>query len=314
MDEAASVADLGEFGLIERIAAALPPAPEGEVWTGDDAAVLGKPPGEIVVSTDVLVEDIDFAEWASGVDVGWKAVAANASDLAAMGAAPWRAVATLALPPDTTIAFVDELVEGLAEGAAHHQLGLVGGDLSGADQIVLGVTVLGLVDGPAVTRSGAQVGDDIFVTDTLGGARAGLEILEEELESEDHREALVARQLRPEARVDEGRILRRGGATAMIDVSDGLIADLGHLLTASGVGCRVDPDAIPLQEGVPDVSYALFGGEDFELIFTLPAGNGEIAERLGATWIGRVTAEGRLFGDSEFDDLEGMGWDHLRDR
>ena len=316
MSAPGTVAELGEFGLIERIARALPSPPEGEIWSGDDAAVLPRPADDLVVSTDVLVEDVDFSSsWASGTDVGWKAMAANASDLAAMGAHPWRAVAMLALPPTTPIAFVDEVVDGLVAGAAHHSLSLVGGDLSRADEIVLGLTVIGLMDGPAVTRSGARAGDDIYVTGVLGGARAGLDILRGVIEVEaGDRAALVARQLRPTARVEEGIVVRRGGATAMIDVSDGLIADLMHLLDASGLGCTIDPDLVPLASGVPDRSYALFGGEDLELLFTLGEGGGSVAEGVGATRIGTTTREGRSLGGTAFEDLEGVGWDHLRGR
>jgi thiamine-monophosphate kinase len=308
-----TVADLGEFGLIERIRAKLPAAPEGEVWSGDDAAFLARPDGNLVVSTDVLVEHVDFSRgWASGVDVGWKAVASNASDLAAMGARPWRAVATLTLPPTTETAFVDEIAEGLATSSTAHGLALVGGDVSRSEEITLGLTVLGLLDGPPVLRSGARDGDEIYVTGRLGGARLGFDVARGIVESEG-RDALVARQLRPTARVVEGELLRRGGATAMIDVSDGLIADMGHLLDASGLGCRLDPSAIPLDDGVPDLSFGLYGGEDFELLFTLPSGR-EGVEGVGATRIGVTTREGRSLGETSFENLEGAGWDHLRDR
>jgi thiamine-monophosphate kinase len=311
-----TVAELGEFGLIERIARGLPSPPDGEIWSGDDAAVLPRPPGDLVVSTDVLVEDVDFStSWASGADVGWKAVAANLSDLAAMGAFPWRAVATLALPSTTSIEFVDRVIEGIVAAASVHQLGLVGGDISRADKIVLGLTVLGLVEGPVVARSGAREGDGIYVTGRLGGARAGLDILRGASDvSEEHRDALVARQLRPTARVQEGGALRRAGATAMIDVSDGLIADLTHLLDASGLGCRLDPDLVPVDDGVPDPGYALYGGEDLELLFTMPPGREAAAESVGATRIGVSAREGRSLGDIAFEDLEGAGWDHLRGR
>ena len=311
-----TVADLGEFGLIDRITKKLRPAPAGEVWSGDDAAVLSRPEGDVVVSTDVLVEDVDFStSWASGADVGWKAVAVNVSDLAAMGAAPWRAVATLSLPPTTTIELVDDVIDGLVASAEHHGVELVGGDLSRADEIVLGLTVLGVVDGEPVLRSGAREEDGIYVTGTLGGARAGLDILRGVSDAAPKAHAtLVARQLRPTARLAEGAALRRGGATAMIDVSDGLIADLMHLLDASGLGCRLDPGAIPVDAGVPDPSYALYGGEDFELLFTLPGDRTAVAREVGATLLGIATHEGRFLGETAFEALEGAGWDHLRHR
>ena len=315
MSEPRTVADLGEFGLIDRIVERLPRAPEGELWSGDDAAVLTQPEGDVVVSTDVMVEDVDFStEWAAGTDIGWKAVAANVSDLAAMGAEPWRAVATLALPPTTTIELVDGLVEGLAASAQHHGIALVGGDLSRADEIVLGLTVMGVLDGPAVTRAGARDGDEIYVTGVLGGARAGLDVLRGVADfDEGVRDVLVSRQLRPTARVAEGIALRREGATAMIDVSDGLIADLTHLLDASKLGCDIDPALVPIDRGVPDMSYALYGGEDFELLFTLPEG-GRLPMGVEATRIGRATDGGRSLGDQGFEALKGAGWDHLRGR
>ena len=315
MSEPRTVADLGEFGLIDRIVERLPRAPEDELWSGDDAAVLTQPEGDVVVSTDVMVEDVDFStEWAAGTDIGWKAVAANVSDLAAMGAEPWRAVATLALPPTTTIEFVDGLVEGLAASAQHHGIALVGGDLSRADEIVLGLTVMGVLDGPAVTRAGARDGDEIYVTGVLGGARAGLDVLRGVGDfDEDVRDVLVSRQLRPTARVAEGIALRREGATAMIDVSDGLIADLTHLLDASKLGCHIDPALVPIDRGVPDMSYALYGGEDFELLFTLPE-DGSLPTGVEATRIGKATDGGRSLGDQGFEALKGAGWDHLRGR
>jgi thiamine-monophosphate kinase len=328
------VGELGEDSLIERILGRLRQPPEREVWAGDDAAVLRPAAGDLLFTTDVLVEGVDFSwSWCSGRDVGWKAMAVNASDIAAMGGRPGHALATLALPATTSVALVDDIVVGLVESAAAAGVDLVGGDISSARELSLGVALLG-VAGPhgAVTRSGARVGDALCVTGHLGGAAGGLAALREGLLSGDAPglRRLAARQRRPRARTQEGPLLAALGATSMIDVSDGLLLDLLRLMTASGHGCRVDPGLMPLDPDlseiagvlVPEedlVSFAAGGGEDFELLFTIDptrvaAARAELTEHAQVTQIGVVTGQDLRFGDEDIESMEELGWDHLRRR
>jgi thiamine-monophosphate kinase len=327
MTDERKVSDVGEFGLIARAAARFGGAPEGEIWSGDDCAVLQLDGRDVLFTTDVLVQGVDFElGWARGADIGWKAVAVNASDIAAMGGKPARSVATLVVPRSTSLAFVDDLVDGLAEASEEHGAGVVGGDVSRGSEIALGVAMIGVATGAPVLRRGAAAGDAICVTGTLGAAAAGLLVLQGKEAPTDARERLSARQLRPHARIEEGQAIARAGATAMIDISDGLIADLGHLLAASAVGCAVDPGAIPVDPDATEVmgaearELALHGGEDFELLFTIPEGVltaiSDTLEELGtvATVIGEVTDGPKLWGGEELMEIEVAGWDHLRNR
>jgi thiamine-monophosphate kinase len=316
MDQGAErVSDLGEFGLIERFRGKLPPAPAGEIWSGDDAAVV---PGsaQTVITTDVLVEGVDFdLRLGRAQDAGWKAVVANASDVAAMGGRPTYCVAALSLPASTTVATVDGLLDGMIAATGRWGIALVGGDVSEAAQLSLALTLLGSVEVP-VRRAGAGPGDAICVTGALGGAAAGLLALQRGLTG-SAAQAVAARQLRPQARVDEG--LRLGPvATSMIDVSDGFLADLVHLLDASGVGCEVEPGAIPIDAnlndldlGVDPLELALTGGEDFELMATVPpdrlGGIGDVVTRVGT-----ITERERTIGGRSLDGWEHLGWQHLR--
>jgi thiamine-monophosphate kinase len=324
MDER-NVSDVGEFGLIERAAARFGNAPAGEVWSGDDCAVLQLEGRDLLFTTDVLVQGVDFElGWARGVDVGWKAVAINASDIAAMGGMPRRSVATLVLPRRTPLSFVDDLTDGLAEAALSHGVGLVGGDVSRGAEISIGLAMIGVATGAPVLRRGAKPGDAICVTGTLGAAAAGLLVLQGREAPSDARERLSARQLRPHARVEEGRAIALAGASAMIDISDGLIADLGHLLAASVVGCSVDPSTIPIDPDVVEVmgsdapELAFHGGEDFELLFTISNEKVEAVSRTldqfgtRVTRIGAITDGSKIWGGEEWMEIEVAGWDHLR--
>lgn len=308
------VSEVGEFGLIDRFRSKLPAAPDGQIWSGDDAAVV---PGtaRTAFTTDVLVEGVDF-DWALGGpgDAGWKAIAANASDVAAMGGRPTFCVAALGLPPSTEVTVVDGLLDGMVAAARRWGIETVGGDVSEAAQVFLAISMLGSVEKP-VSRSGARIGDAICVTGSLGGAAAGLIALRRGLEGPGIEE-LIARQLRPEARVEEGLRLAEV-ATAMIDVSDGFLADLVHVLDASGLGCDVDPDALPIDAhlsrvdvGVDPRELALTGGEDLELIATVPVER--LAEVEGVvTRVGTIVEAERSIGGRSLDRWERKGWQHL---
>jgi thiamine-monophosphate kinase len=270
--------DVGEFALIDRIAAIARRAgsQRGVVrGIGDDAALLRLRAGEdLAVSTDAVVEDVHFRfDRESPRSIGRRALAAALSDLAAMGARPLGVVAALAAPPSLSVARADGITRGLADGARRWNAPLVGGNVARAKQTVLTLTVLGAVRrGRALLRSAARPGDRIFVTGTLGGTALA-----------------VARAVRgarmraaPEPRLAAGLALARlRQAGACIDVSDGLVADLGHVLRASGVGATIDPARVPrpigfaaacARLGVDPERLALAGGEDYELLFTLRPG------------------------------------------
>ncbi|HEY6943170.1 thiamine-phosphate kinase [Dokdonella sp.] len=324
-----------EFDLIELIRTRCTVArADVRLGIGDDAAVLAVPPGhELAVSTDTLVAGVHFPPGTAACDLGWKALAVNLSDLAAMGATPAWSLLALTLP-DATREFVDGFIDGYAELAAQHGVALVGGDTT-RGPLAIGVTVLGFVaPGRALRRDGAQPGDVVYVTGTLGDAAAGLRCLDRRdahahalfNAPPDTREALVERLNRPTPRIAAGSALR-GVASACIDVSDGLLADLGHIAERSGVGIEIDADALPASSAL----LALFerderlvlqatGGDDYELAFCVPpARAGDVQRDLarlgcGATRIGRVIAgeRVRLF-DRDGSELvpERSGWDHF---
>ncbi|MDQ4057650.1 MAG: thiamine-phosphate kinase [Actinomycetota bacterium] len=326
-DEPGVVGDLGEHALIERVVGKFGSPPTDEVWSGDDTAAFGE---GLLLTTDLMVEDVDFRlSYASGFDVGWKLVAANTSDIAAMGGRPWRAVAGVALRPDTSVEFVDSLAEGLASACREWNIGLVGGDFSSGREISATLALLGRAHerGP-VLRRGAKVGDALCVTGALGGAAGGLLALNGEDAPGAELAALIERQLRPRARVAEGEALA-GLVTAMIDISDGLAVDLGHLTDSSGVGCDVDIALIPVDPGLPRLAstdaaqseaLAITGGEDFELLFTIDEGHlDEAGAALAGTGtrstrIGVITDGPARIGGRDLDEWRAQGWEHLRGR
>lgn len=326
-----TVSDLGERELIERIVARLDAHGEGEILSGDDAAVLAWHSPNMLLTTDLMVERVDFdLAWASGYDIGWKIVAVNASDIAAMGGTPSRAVVTLALSGDTRLDLADEVADGIAAASERFGIVIAGGDVSEGRDLALSLTLVGEPPaGGAVLRSGATVGDVIGVTGPLGGAAVGLIALQGALDEAPF-EAAVTRQLRPEARLDAGRALARAGATAMIDLSDGLAVDLGHLTSASGVGCEVSPSDVPVHQAAsalaardPSVDageIAITGGEDFELLFTIPPaavdGARRALEAAGCELfrIGEITASERLIGGRPLEQWRDQAWQHLRPR
>jgi thiamine-monophosphate kinase len=265
----------GEFALIDRLRERLRARhPDVETGIGDDAAVLA---GGLCVTTDLLVEGVHFRRATTSLeDLGWKALAVNLSDLAAMGASPVAALSALALPPADAWATAEALTDGLDACATAYGLELAGGDVTAGPALVIAVTALGRADRP-VRRDGGRAGDVLAVTGTLGGARAALELLEAGAGADD---ALVARHVRPRPRLDEGRALA-GVAHAMLDLSDGLAGDVARLAAASGLAARIDLDAVPVQPRAEALAaavgrtpgwYAAAGGEDYELLVAGPAG------------------------------------------
>ena len=259
------MAELGEFGLIAELSRWLPPDPRALVGIGDDAAVLAVPDGRVVATTDFLLEGRHFRrDWSSARDVGHKAAARSLADVAAMGGVPTALLVALAAPPDLPVRWARELAAGLAAECArvHPPASVVGGDTARADAVLLAVTALGDLAGrPPVLRGGAVPGDVVAVAGPLGHAAAGLALLSAGLGGGDPSWAsLVTAQLRPAPPYDAGPEAAALGAHAMIDVSDGLLADLGHIADASGVQVDVDSaaawPAAPLPEAARAVQMA----------------------------------------------------------
>lgn len=288
-----------EFELIEKLRERLPEAtPRLVVGSGDDAAVT-MPEGATATSVDAAVEGVHFRRGAGfePADVGAKALATALSDLAAMGAAPGEAYVVLGVPPDAGEEELLGLADGLAEVAVASGVAVAGGDISRSPVLSLAITVVGHALAPEllVTRAGAEPGDLLVLTGELGGAAAGLLLLERpELATAVGAETaanLRHRQLRPTPRLRAGGALAAAGARAMIDLSDGLAGDAGHLAARSQVALAIDASAIPLAKGLAEVAaaagrdpleLAASGGEDYELLAALPAQRlSEAATRIG---------------------------------
>jgi thiamine-monophosphate kinase len=319
--------DVSERDLLTAIRKLLSGAePDVVVHVGDDAAVVRPGSGELVLTTDALVEGTHFdRRTTSARDLGFKAIAVNVSDLAAVAASPRYALCALTLSDDVDAAWTMELFGGMRDGCADYACTLVGGNLARGREVTVAITVTGEVaPGRSVTRGGARPGDLIAVTGTLGGAAAGLRLAMEAPRtwSDDERDA-IRRQFRPDARVGEAHVLARHGARAMIDVSDGLALDLTRLCEASRVGARIELSSVPVHAAA-DLDDALGGGEDYELVATMPdaeavaAATSQLAETFGVslTAVGIIIDEGVVAVglDGREAPLEPKGWDHFRER
>lgn len=326
-----TVGAVGEFGLIARITARLadhpagaaPPRPGVLLGPGDDAAVVAAPDGRVVATTDLLVEGRHFrTDWMSGYDVGRRAAAQNLADIAAMGAVPTALLVGLGCPPTLPVAWAEALADGLRDEAGPVGAAVVGGDVVRTDAIIVAVTALGDLRGRApVTRAGARAGDGVWVAGRLGRSAAGLALLTRaDPHLIDRFAGAVAGYRRPRPPYNAGPVLAGIGATAMIDISDGLLADAGHLADASAVRLELDPNRLPVPEVVAAVRaaladptpYHLVGGEDHALLATLPAGvdGSAYAVRVGVVTAGR----GVGIGEAGLGPVppDGAGFDHFR--
>jgi thiamine-monophosphate kinase len=305
----------GEHEALARLSRILPGPPEGEIWVGDDAAVVEVPAGPplLLLAADTVVAGLDAdLSLTTLADLGWKAMAVNLSDIAAMGGRPAHAlVSVVGLGPDE----LEELYEGITEAAAEFGCPVVGGDLSAGHEVVVSVAITGWADGWPVLRSGAGPGDSIWVTSPLGAAAAGLRLLKEAgpgphaWGAAEH--ALVRAHARPRPALREGLAARQVGATAMIDVSDGLAADLHKLATLSGVGFELT--GVPVAEGAT-VDEALAGGDDYVLVLTTPAGV-EVVEAFLAADVPAPYLIGECVADPKLRRVAGQtlkvaGWEH----
>ncbi|HEX6683552.1 MAG TPA: thiamine-phosphate kinase [Candidatus Limnocylindrales bacterium] len=312
-----SVAQAGEFGLISRVVARLgSPGPAVLIGPGDDAALVAAPDGRVIGSVDLLVEGRHFRrDWAEPFDIGRRAAAANLADIAAMGGTATALLVGLAAPPELDSAWAEELAAGLAEEAALVGASVVGGDTTSGPLIMISVTALGDLDGLApVLRGGASPGDVVALAGRVGYAAAGYTVLSRGFRTP---KLLVDAYRRPEVPYALGPAAARAGATSMIDVSDGLLADLGHIAAASGVNIDISKGHFGVPEqmrdaaralGVDAYQWILAGGDDHALAATFPAGApmpqgwrpiGQVAQGEG------VTVDGKRW-------IGAPGWEHFR--
>ncbi len=317
-----AVGDLSEGAVLARILDRLGPS-EALVGPGDDAAVLAAPDGRVVATTDTLVHGPDFRlAWSTPFDLGWKAAAVNLADVAAMGARPTALLVALAMPDDTRVSVVEGLADGLRAACDALAPGcrVEGGDLTVSDTLTIAVTALGSLDGrEPVLRSGAREGDVVAVAGGLGHAGRGLALLFDRFRDDSGTPVAIGRadltpedsadldaQLRPSPPIALGRVAADAGATALMDVSDGLVLDARRMAAASGVTIELSTDRLGA-----DPSTALAGGEDHALLATFPA-DADLPD--GFVAIGRVTAAGTdaVLIDRRPHDGRG-GWDPYHD-
>lgn len=280
------LAHMGEFRLIARLVSKFHQSDQVLIGPGDDAALVRMPDGDVLVTTDILVEGIHFKrEWSSPLEIGQRVAAQNMADIAAMGGYPTAIVVAVTLPPETELSWVEALAVGIETECAAVGASVVGGDVASGDRVVISMTVLGQRRGnPPVTRAGAKVGDVVAVAGDLGWSAAGLACLQRGHQSPRQ---FVSRFRVPTPPYAAGPIAARAGATAMIDTSDGLLADAGHIAEASGVALDLARAQLaPADElallgrslGQDPFDWVLRGGEDHCLLATFPPGSGLPAE------------------------------------
>ncbi len=333
-----SLKEIGEFGFIDKISRGCLIRPEGVVTAiGDDAAAFhGKAEQLLLVTTDLLVERVHFLRQAtSGFNLGYKALAVNFSDIAAMGGNAREAFVSIGIPDDCPLEFLEDLYRGMQHLASEFTVNILGGDTTGSKQdLIINVVVTGMADpSELLLRSGAQVGDIICSTGCLGDSRAGLHLILNTIgiDSPELR-ALFDAHVLPKPCLQEGRLLAASGCVhAAIDVSDGLSSDLGHIMQASGVGARLVAKQMPISPhlqvfcsrfGFDPIEFALAGGEDYTLLCSVERKQfGRITEEYRKAFdrplypIGEITDTGRMElveTDSRLRDITPAGWDHFK--
>ena len=302
---------MGEFGLIERIQTQLS-LPHKDIikGIGDDASVTGIEKGKALLSTtDILIEGVHFdLRFTSAYDLGKKALAVNISDIAAMGGAPRFFLITLGIPPKLSVEFIDEFTSGIREVSDSCKTYIVGGDTSfSPEQFIINITVLGeAFSGDVIYRNNAHIEDQIFVTGNLGDSALGLKILRESscAKVEETFKELIEKHLCPTPRVSEAALIAKNRiATAMIDISDGLISDLGHICNQSKVGAKIWIENLPLSDAFQKYSMRftdnpmempLSGGEDYELLFTVNKRKMDVLKKIQPILQTRVTHIGEI--------------------
>jgi thiamine-monophosphate kinase len=335
------VSQIGQFGLIGKIAELIGNAsqPQAESWqnlragVGDDCAVWQGERTCYLSKVDSQVQGIHFTlDVISWRDLGWKALAVNLSDIAAMGGCPLYALVSLGLPFDTEVEDVLSLYEGMLELAGQTGTAVIGGHVSASSNLYIDVHITGHTgspDGTVLSRSAARPGDLIAVTGWLGSAAAGLRILQQKSTLDASiSECLIKAFAHPEPRLAEGRLLLKYGVTCAIDISDGLIADLGHICEMSKVGAKIDTDTLPVRPEVKTifgdaaVDLALAGGEDYQLLFTAPPSIMATVQKeceCSVTVIGEIIegAAGQVIvtdRSGKSTPTSSAGWDHFKNR
>lgn len=333
------VSELGERGLIDLIAGIVNSTQDKKAasWQklllgiGDDAAAWYGDSSIQLATVDALRENVHFTLETTGwADLGWKALAVNLSDIAAMGGIPRYALVALALPEQTEVENVLELYRGMTELARQSGVAIIGGDVDRAPAVDIAVTVIGMQyrDKPLLTRSAAKAGDMVAVTGYLGGAAGGLEMLTKRLDFDSEAAGFLRQAfLRPRPRIAEGQLLVDKGVRAAVDISDGLAADLDHICQASHVGARIEVERVPVAPAIEAnfgsraLELALSGGEDYELLFTA---SGEIIKQVKAAVSCPVTVIGEIVLPQGKDEvslvdskgrpvrLTSTGWEHFR--
>jgi thiamine-monophosphate kinase len=291
---------LGEFGLIERVRRTLPTSRDVGLGIGDDAAWVRAKTGSFLITADLLLEDVHFdLSWISLSDLGYKTLAVNLSDIAAMGGVPAYLTLSLGIPKHFTSEKLDQFYRGIKSLAVEHNVAVVGGDTSIADKFLISACLIGHAPYRPIRRSGAKRRNDIYVTGTLGDSALGLQLLKNRILRKKGAGYLLNRHHKPTPRVAVGALLARNRlATAMIDVSDGLLQDLGHICRASLVGARIWEEAVPLSGpyrelvGSEGTRYALTGGEDYELLFCARQRDRQLIDQLQNQIKARVTRIG----------------------
>jgi thiamine-monophosphate kinase len=310
------IKDIGEFGLIDKISKN--PIDENIiVGIGDDAAVIKLEKGLQVLTTDCLVEGDHFRkEWFSAKQIGMKAIEINVSDVAAMGGEPKYVLVSLALPRDLDVKFVEDMYSGMWKVCDKYNIEIIGGNMTHCENIVISVTLIGVVDKINIgLRSGANPGDFIFVSGQLGNGRAGLRLFQENIEGF---KKVKKKYLEPKAQLDLA-LKTAPHVNSMIDVSDGLAPEVKHICKESNCGAIIYKNKIPISEevryiakalGESEYDYALFGGEDFELVYTVSKNN---LKKVSGFLIGEITKnkEVRLSFEGKEKEIKEMGYDHF---
>ncbi len=310
------VKDIGEFGLIDRITRKSRDK-SVLVGIGDDAAVVEIKKGLQVLTTDCLVEGDHFRkDWFSAKQIGMKAIEINISDIAAMGAIPKYVLVSLALPKDLDVKFVEEMYQGMWDSCDKYKIDIIGGNMTRSNQIVISITMIGEADKKNLTlRSGAKPGDLIFVSGHLGNGKAGLRLFQENLKGF---EKVKKSYLEPKAQLETSSKIAPF-INSMIDVSDGLAPEIRHICDESKCGAIIYKDKIPIDDEVRDVAkaldedeydYALFGGEDFELVYTVSKDN---LDKVNGFLVGEITEnkEALLSFKGKEKKLSESGYDHF---
>ena len=310
------VKDIGEFGLIERITKKLKDK-DVLVGIGDDAAVIKTEKGLQVLTTDCLVEGDQFRrEWFTPEQIGMKAIEINVSDIAAMGAIPKYVLVELALPEDLDVEFVEELYKGMWKVCDKYNIEIIGGNMTHCENIVISITLTGEVDkNNLCLRRGAKLGDFIFVSGHLGNGRAGLRLFQEDLKGF---EQVRKSYLEPKAQLETALKIATY-ANSMIDVSDGLAPEIKHICDESNCGAVIYKDKIPIKDEVrnfartlneDEYDYALFGGEDFELVFTVSK---EKLDKVNGLLVGEIikNREIKLSSNGKEKEITESGYDHF---